>query len=113
MNELLCIEQKLVSGVASLLFKLCGRTDGERMQKREQQQHQAEQVSHSNDPQLQPPDCFESQSVWKEEKVTIGTLIAALCWRVFVPEKELDFLFPRAPFLQMLIHHVLKGDCSL
>lgn len=28
-------------------------------------------------------------------------------------EEELDLLFPRPPFLQMLIHHVLEGDRSL
>ena len=30
-----------------------------------------------------------------------------------MPEEELDFLFPRPPFLQMFIHHVFEGDRSL
>lgn len=30
-----------------------------------------------------------------------------------MPEEELDFLFPRSPFLKMIIHHVLKGNRSL
>lgn len=30
-----------------------------------------------------------------------------------MPEEELDFLFPRPPFLQMFVHHVFEGDRSL
>lgn len=30
-----------------------------------------------------------------------------------MPEEKLDLLLPRSPFLQMFIHHVLEGDCSL
>lgn len=47
------IKPKLVSGVASLLFKLRGGQTVKGCRK-EWQQHQAEQVSHPDDPQLEP-----------------------------------------------------------
>lgn len=41
------------------------------------------------------------------------TLIAAFSGRVFVAQVELHLLLSGTPFLQVLIHHVVKGDGSL
>lgn len=43
----------------------------------------------------------------------ILTLVAALRGRVLVAEEELDLLLPRAPLLQVFVHHVLEGDGPL
>lgn len=40
------------------------------------------------------------------------TLVTALGGRIFMAEKELDFLFSWPPLLQMFIHHVFKWDRS-
>lgn len=40
------------------------------------------------------------------------TWFTAFCGRVLVAQEKLYFLFPGAPLLQVLIHHVFKGNCS-
>lgn len=65
-------------------------------------------------PSGQTPRLLQADDTRKRKgKVTICTLITALSWRIFMSEEELDFLFPRAPLLQMFIHHVFKRDRSL
>lgn len=111
-NELFWIKQKLVSGVASLLFKLCGGQTVKGCRKKSDNNIRQNRCHVLTSLSSKPQAPSGHRAWWKEKKVTVCTLIAALCWRVFVPEEELDFLFPRAPFLQMFVHHVFKGDCS-
>lgn len=44
---------------------------------------------------------------------SVLTLIAAFSGRIFMPQVELNLLLSGAPFLQVLIHQVVKGDSSL
>lgn len=50
---------------------------------------------------------------YSQSRGSVLTLIAAFSGWVFVAQVELHLLLSRAPFLQVLIHHVVKGDCSL
>lgn len=62
-----------------------------------------------------PTTATENKSAWQcflYMKVRL-TWFTALCGRVLVAQEELHFLFPGAPLLQVLIHHVVKGNCSL